>query len=59
MCLNKKKVERLRAYGVRLSKVTEYFDNLIEMDWVEMPFIMKKAYRDIAKQIVEMCDAKQ
>ena len=46
-------VEKAKELCRKYTKVNEFFENLIEHDFVEMPPIAKKLVRQVAQEILD------
>ena len=51
-------IEDLRIIGIEYAKATEYYDEIIERRFVEMPTMTKKICNQVGKEILQALDGK-
>ena len=50
------RLEKLKALGLKYSKVTEYYDSFIYDDWVEMPPFARELVNGIGREVLAIIE---
>jgi len=52
------KLEEIKIVAVKMKNAKQYFNPLIENDWIDLPFLVQKFINDFGVQILEIVERK-
>jgi len=52
------KLEEIKIVAVKMKNAKQYFNPLIENDWIDLPFLAQKFINDFGVQILEIVERK-
>ena len=57
--LDKEKLKKIEQLANKWAVAEEFFEDLVRNDWVELPYIAKRAVNQIGKQLLEIIGGKK